>query len=51
MLFRVNEGRDLEAQRLATAGGHDDQTVTASERSIDDLLLRRAKRLVAKAAT
>ena len=42
-LLPHRQRRQLEAQRLARSGGHDDQRIAAVHQSIDDLALQRAQ--------
>ena len=46
----AGDGRNLEAQRLAAAGGHEHQRVAAVQQRVDHLRLRRAELLVAENA-
>jgi hypothetical protein len=46
----ARDGRNLEAQGLAAAGGHEHQRIAAAHEGIDHLRLRRAEMLVAENA-
>ena len=46
----AGDGRDLEAQRLATAGGHEHQRIAAGHERADHFCLRRAEAFVAEDA-
>ena len=45
---RPRQGRHLEAQGLAAAGGHQDERVAAIDHMVDDLRLPAPERLIAK---